>query len=256
MKDPCTVLQSIPGFSGAQLISQLSAGPTNNSYEVEQGSERFVLRIDKTEAASLGLDRRAERDVCELLASEGLGHVPLWFDTDAGIYLRRFLPGKTWTRQDLLSVQKLARLARLLRRLHNLPLAGKPFEPLLAASAYTKQLGTVEAAQVFAELADRHAEIENAPRALCHNDLVCGNILEDRDLMLIDWEYAGTGDPFFDLAVVVQHHDLGLNLARHFLDAYLGRVAVETEVSRLVAQCRFYQTLLILWNLRTESCQA
>ena len=24
--------------------------------------------------------------------------------------------------------------------------------------------------------------------------------------MLIDWEYAGIGDPFFDLAVVVQHH--------------------------------------------------
>ena len=256
MKDPRTVLQSIPGFSGARVISQLSAGPTNNSYEVEKGSERFVLRIDKNEAASLGLDRRAEGEVCELLASEGLGHVPLWFDTGAGIYLRRFLPGRTWTRRDLLSLEKLARLARLLRRLHDLPLAGKPFEPLLAASRYAKQLGTVEAAQVFAELADRHAEIEKAPPALCHNDLVCGNILEDRELVLIDWEYAGTGDPYFDLAVVVQHHGLGAGLARHFLDAYLGRAADETEVSRLAAQCRFYQTLLVLWNLRTESLQA
>ena len=26
--------------------------------------------------------------------------------------------------------------------------------------------------------------------------------------MLIDWEYAAIGDAYFDLAVVVRHHDL------------------------------------------------
>lgn len=255
MRDPYAVLQSIPGFDGARVISQLSAGPTNNSYQVEQGGERFVLRVDKAEAAGLGLDRRAEKAVCELLAREGLGFPPLWFDTDAGIYLRRFLPGKIWTRRDLLRQEKLARLAHLLRRLHNLPPAGKPFEPLQAATRYAKQLGTAQAERLLAELVNRHSEIETAAPVLCHNDLVCGNILEDGDLVLIDWEYAGTGDPFFDLAVVVQHHDLGAGLARHFLGAYLGRVAADIEVSRLAAQCGFYQCLLKLWSLRIKSGQ-
>ena len=160
MKDPLTVLESIPGFTGARVVSQLSDGPTNDSYEVEQGSERFVLRVDKPEAALLGLDRQAENDICEALAKAGLGLPPVDFEPDSGIYLRRFLPGKTWTPHDLRHPQNLVRLACLLRCLHALPLLGKPFKPVQAAVRYADQLGTCEAQQVCAELISRHSEIE------------------------------------------------------------------------------------------------
>lgn len=255
MSNPHTVLESIPGFAGARVLSQLSGGPTNNSFEVEQGGERFVLRIDKAEAAALGLDRQAEKQVCESLARAGLGFPPVWFDTDAGIYLRRFLPGKTCTQRDLHCPEKLTLLALLLRRLHALPPAGKVFEPLEAAVRYADQLGTVEAAHILAELVDRHSGNEYAAPVLCHNDLVSGNILDNGNLSLIDWEYAGIGDPYFDLAIVVQHHGLDTGLSRHFLDAYLGRGGDESEIRRLTEQCRFYQSLLKLWNLRTRPWQ-
>lgn len=250
MKDPVTVLESIPGFAGAQVLSQLSGGPTNNSFEVEQGGERFVLRIDKPEAALLGLDRQAEKDICESLASAGLASPPVYFEPESGIYLRGFLPGKTWTGRDLLSAQNLARLARLLRRLHASPLAGKPFDPLQAAIRYADQLGTPGAERVHAELIDRHSEMEKSTQVLCHNDLVAGNILDGEKLMLIDWEYAGIGDPFFDLAVVVQHHRLKDGLAKLFLDRYLQTEASAADLSRLDNKCRFYQSLLDLWHLR------
>lgn len=250
MKDPGTVLESIPGFAGGQVLSQLSGGPSNNSYEVQQSGERFVLRIDKPEAVGLGLDRHAEKKICVALANEGLASSPVYFDPEAGIYLRRFLPGKTWTGSDLLHPQNLVRLARLLRLLHALPPAGKQFEPLRAAVRYADQLGTAEAEQACAELIDRHSEMEQSTQALCHNDLVAGNILDGERLMLIDWEYAGIGDPFFDLAVVVQHHRLDGGLTRQFLDAYLQAEASTAELSRLETHCRFYQSLLDLWHLR------
>ena len=90
------------------------------------------------------------------------------------------------------------------------------------------------------------------PSALCHNDLVAGNILETdgQGLVLIDWEYAGIGDPFFDLAVVVEHHGVRPPVARGFLATYLGRAAQADEVARLERQCRFYGHLLDLWRLR------
>ena len=69
--------------------------------------------------------------------------------------------------------------------------------------------------------------------------------------MLIDWEYAGVGDPFFDLAVIVQHHGLDNPLARCLLENYLGRRASSGEAEHLSQQCDFYQCLLELWNLRT-----
>ena len=44
--------------------------------------------------------------------------------------------------------------------------------------------------------------------ALCHNDLVHSNIIDGDPVRLIDWEYSAVGDPYFDLAIVVRHHQL------------------------------------------------
>ena len=39
--------------------------------------------------------------------------------------------------------------------------------------------------------------------ALCHNDLLPANILDDNErIWIVDWEYAGMGNPLFDLAGV------------------------------------------------------
>jgi thiamine kinase-like enzyme len=109
-----------------------------------------------------------------------------------------------------------------------------------------------------AALADRAAELhaglagDTATSALCHNDLVCENVVlaQGQGMLLIDWEYAGIGDPYFDLAVVVRHHELGEALAEYFHEAYLQREATERETGRLSRQCAFYACLLELWNLR------
>ena len=108
------------------------------------------------------------------------------------------------------------------------------------------------------DLSDRAGEIlGRAPdtesvNALCHNDLVAENILRvpGRGLVLIDWEYAGIGDPYFDLAVVVRHHGLGDALTQRFLAVYLGRAPDQPEQARLATQCDFYGCLLALWNER------
>lgn len=253
MTDPRAVLGAIPGFADAGIVGRLSDGPTNDSYEVEQGGERFVLRLDRPEAARLGLDRHAEKEVCEAVSAAGLGDAPLRFDTEAGVCLRRFVSGRSWAPSDLQAPGNLDRLAGLLRRLHAVPPVGKDFKPLKAAGRYARQVGTAQAGNLFLEAATAYAQIEPATPALCHNDLVCENILEGDSLTLIDWEYAGIGDPFFDLAIVVQHHGLEEGLARKFLDAYLQREAGPVDRSRLERQCRFYGALLRLWDLRISA---
>ena len=250
MSELQAILESIPGFARAAAVEQLADGPTNLSVRLEQGGRHFVLRVDKPEAASLGLNRAAEREVIETVALAGLGHKPVYFDAAAGIYLRPWIPGVTWTQTDLLNEDNLLRLAVLLRELHAVPPAGIKFKPLLAAGRYAKQLGTAEAGNLFGQIAGLYALIEPGPPAMCHNDLVCHNILEGEALTLIDWEYAGIGDPYFDLAIVVQHHGLSRNLAIHFLAAYLQREPESRDMDRLEKQCRFYAALLRLWTLR------
>ena len=249
VRSPEQALASIPGFAGVRVELQLSDGPTNASFELEQGGDRFVLRIDKPAAAGYGLDRAAELEVIQVLADAGLGESPVYYDAVSGVSLRSFIPGRSWAEADLHNPANLEQLARLLWQVHQLPPVGRNFDPVSSAARYVEQLGTSEAQAVYRDIETEFASLQLADQVLCHNDLVCGNILESDRLMLIDWEWAGVGDPFFDLAVVVQHHGLSGELSLGFLAAYLEREPSVAEVERLDRQCYFYQLLLSLWDL-------
>lgn len=251
-------LTAVPGMSGARVVAMLSDGPTNSSYRVGRGDESFVLRLDKPQTFELGLDRENEKLVCGHVAAAGLAPEPLFFDPAAGIFLRRFLPGRSWRPADLETPENLVRLARLLHRLHGLPPAGRDFDPLAAVLRYAAQLETPEARAIGGRAEGLLAEIDRFPakRCICHNDLVCQNVLqsdppESGSLSLIDWEYAAVGDPWFDLAVVVEHHGLKRSLVPGFLTAYLGRPASDGEMERLSLQRGLYACLLKLWRMRT-----
>jgi len=73
----------------------------------------------------------------------------------------------------------------------------------------------------------------NAP-VPCHNDLLNANFLDDGvRLCIVDWEYAGMGDRFFDLANFSINHDLGEAESAVLLDAYFGEVR-DADVQSLV----------------------
>jgi thiamine kinase-like enzyme len=66
------------------------------------------------------------------------------------------------------------------------------------------------------------APIELRP---CHNDLLNANFIDDgARIRIIDWEYAGMGDPFFDLGNFSINHELTDAEDRILLEAYDGRV--------------------------------
>jgi thiamine kinase len=246
------ILDAIPGFAGARIEAQLSDGPTNASFLLERAGEQYVLRLDKPDALKLGLNRDSENRICKVVADAGLAPEPLHFDPEAGIYLRRYLPGRSWDVSDLSTPDNLRRLARLLSTLHKQPRIGAGFDPLAAARRYSGQLDSERGRSILHDCEDLMKEInEESPLpTLCHNDLVCQNILEGKKLVLIDWEYAGIGNPFFDLAVVARHHGMDEESVRYFLDSYLGRPAAAREIRHLGLQCVFYAGLLELWDLR------
>jgi thiamine kinase-like enzyme len=56
----------------------------------------------------------------------------------------------------------------------------------------------------------------------CHNDLLNANFLDDGAVRIVDWEYAGMGDRFFDLANFSVNHEFGVGDDRRLLAAYFG----------------------------------
>ena len=65
----------------------------------------------------------------------------------------------------------------------------------------------------------------------CHNDLLNANFLDDGAIKIVDWEYAGMGDRFFDLANLSVNNEFGPDEDRKLMSAYFGTVRDEDLAS-------------------------
>src|SRR5207249_8401138 len=107
------------------------------------------------------------------------------------------------------------------------------FVPLRIVEAYLA-LATSRGVEPPAAWEEAHAVGLRIERALldapvdlrpCHNDLLNANFIDDGErIRIVDWEYAGMGDPFFDLGNFSINHELEPEADAIFLEAYAGDV--------------------------------
>lgn len=253
MPDVDAVMAAIPPLAGARVVRQFSAGPVNRSWLLTHGDSQLVLRTDGPLTGPLGLDRRGELDTLTAVSAAGIGPEPVWADPDRGWLVTRYLPGRAWRNADLHDSAQLRRLGDALRQLHALPPAGPLFEPGRIARGYARHIGTGAARKLAVDVEARARDLytNTGPGVICHNDLVCSNIVDSRPLAFIDWEYAAVGDPLFDLAVIVCEHQLSVTETRVLLSAWSGSATPE-QVSRLEAFGQLYDGLAALWRLVVE----
>lgn len=243
--------------TGGTVIQPLRRSPLAHSWLVECAGERAVLRIDQPAAAAMGLERSAEFARLEAVAAAGLGPAPIAADPQRGLLLRRYVEGRVWQAAELWQPTTLERAAALLRRVHGVPVTAPALDLYAAIDRYARLAGP-EASPLAAAAARQLARCRDprAPLVFCHNDPVADNFVAAPgavgQLWLIDWEYSGFNEFWFDLAVVLGHHELPAALAGGFLGAYLGRPAAPGEVQRLADWCTFYASLAGLWVAALE----
>ena len=88
----------------------------------------------------------------------------------------------------------------------------------------------------FDDAHERASRIEAAfasvrRRSSCHNDLLDANFLWGTDVWVVDYEYAGMGNPFFDLANLSINNGLSEQGQVLLLQLYFGRAERWTEPS-------------------------
>lgn len=76
---------------------------------------------------------------------------------------------------------------------------------------------------------------------LCHNDPFPNNFLDDGNVRLIDWEYAGMGDIMFDLSCVCSGYSR--SQSEDFLTQYFGHY--DTDIQHSLEQMNYVVTF---WN--------
>jgi thiamine kinase-like enzyme len=189
----------------------------------------FVLRVGGEDTELLGIDRDAEYTASITAAKLGIGPEVVAFLEPEGYLVTAFISGRPVPPEELRTPESLGRVAALLRAVH----AGKAFpatfDSFRVVETYAdmaRERGT-EVPAVYREAKSLAETIERTRPASaarpCHNDLLNANFIDDGErLRLVDWEYAGMGDRFFDLANFSVNHELGHDDERALLGAYFG----------------------------------
>ncbi|MCB5160976.1 phosphotransferase [Marinomonas algarum] len=232
MTDPDTKVEAIP----------LTDGFSNRVYLIcWRGVSRLVLRIPGTEETIFYIDRAVERIILRHAVSAGLSPDVVWYNA-SGCMASRFVPQPSlaWTVRH--NDNAIRRIASILKQVHALPAKGRYYSVFEVIQQYLNSIANRLSGARFindeAHLESRltlqkeydylvlifhqlRAPEQLLPRVLCHNDINPKNLLmDDADLWVIDWEYAGIGDPLFDLAVVARSHNLDTDQQKHLLYAY------------------------------------
>ncbi|HYM84532.1 MAG TPA: phosphotransferase [Candidatus Dormibacteraeota bacterium] len=225
-------LARLPELAGRDLVlTPLSGGITNRNFLVQpgDGDDRYVIRLAGNDTHLLGISREVEHAATVMAAGVGVGPEVVAFIRPEGYLVTRFIEGGPVSDAAIHRPETVERVADALRRIHEGPAIPGLFIPLRIVEAYRAlavargvpipvEYGLAQASARRIELALLSNPLELRP---CHNDLLNANFIDDgARIRIVDWEYAGMGDPFFDLGNFSVNHGLTPDEDRHLLAAY------------------------------------
>jgi thiamine kinase-like enzyme len=213
-------------------VTPITSGITNANVKVELDGEAFVVRLPGADTELLGIDRRAELEATRAAAAVGVG--PEVVDFVEGCLVTRFVDGEPIPVDDLAREGVLASVVRSIRAIHAAAPVPSTFPVFRVVERY-RDLAAERGVPIPAVYGRAHAlaaRIERAlarnpmPEATCHNDLLNANLLMAGDhVWIVDYEYAGMGDPFFDLGNLSINNGLFDDAQERLLILYLGEVS-------------------------------
>lgn len=222
------------------MVSPLSGGITNHNFKVVLPDRSLVVRVGGAGTEHLGIDRSHEGKTAEIAAKAGISATVLFSDSAAGVLVSEFLDGETLTVESTTTPDVFNRTLVSIRKIHQAPPFPGSFCPFATVRKYhadATNRGVTFPAEVNEALA-LAARIEtalgpNRPQVSCHNDLLPGNFIDDgRRVWIVDWEYAGMGDAFFDLGNFAINLELSDKACGQVIELYFGSASDE-KLARL-----------------------
>lgn len=261
--DQTLVTLGVVRDAGSLTVERLDGGASNENFLVHLAGAVGVLRL----AASVELSDRFNLDrwrgYAAHRAAEAVGVAPalLAVSLPSGHSLVEFIDGEVLEPSAMTAGTNLEDSVRALQRVHRLDIDCGDFDALVeverfAAIARAENLWLPDDIEDLLQLARRIGEAFQSariPALLCHNDVQIANLIRSSDgrLRIIDWEYAGRGNPYFDLAMLANNADLDRAGTARLLTAYFG-VEREPDHARIELE-RFRSALReAMWSVVAE----
>lgn len=268
-------LQSVDIPSFLNLIQMLSAGCgekitavdimpgglTNKNFKVtlESGKD-IALRVAGFGTAKY-INRPAEKHNASLIASIDIAPEIYYYDTKTGSQICEYINADTMHPEDFINNETvLTEAAKIIRQYHDSGFQFKstfsPIDKIMEYLDIIKEHNFTEKYegmdQAIAKLDDiRAAYAKNPPKLVpCHNDTLAENFMYDGSVMrVIDWEYGGMNDPFYDIACVIVENPLDAEKEKVLLKAYVGGEPDELVLAKTLINKFLVTTHWSLWSL-------
>lgn len=234
-------IAKVPFLADSKNIKKtpLSGGITNLNFKIDADGKSYVIRLAGEGTHQLGIKRDVEHAANRAAGLMGIAPEIMYFIEPEGYIVTRFINGKTIPPDVIKQPDYLARVVKKVRLFHKrAPKLNGEFNVFRRVEMLTKvsKANNCKFPFDWDWIMQKTREVEKAllkdpyvPMP-CHDDLLNLNWLEEDvpgeigEIRLLDWEYAGMGDIFFDLANFSHHHRLNEDQVRFFLQEYFGEV--------------------------------
>jgi thiamine kinase-like enzyme len=228
----------------------LGGGITNHNYVVlldggpdQPGGAKYVMRIPG-DGTDIFIDR--EREHLNHVAAAAAGVTPplLYTLEPEKCTVVPFIEGETMHPETLAgNRERLGKVVDVIRAYHDKAAFANQIRVFDMIRQYMDMARDVDAplpADIdwMLRLSDKieQAMSRNVPRPVaCHNDLLSENFILDQagKMWVIDWEYGGMTDPYFDLGDFCVEHPLTDDEERFIITRYCGQM-VPHRYARMV----------------------
>lgn len=231
--DLAAAIAAVPEWAGLEPtdVVLLSAGITNRNFRVDIDGSSFVVRLAGKDTDLVGIDRQREREATQTCARAGVAPEVFGFLPEHRCLITRFVQGSPIPTEDLEREKILSRVVESVRAIHKAPPIPGTFSAFRVVEECHDVAASrgVEAPELYVELLARAHEIESTleaspdPVVPCHDDLLKANFLLDGEhVWIVDYEYAGMGDRFFDLGNLAINNGLSEPAQKMLLRLYFG----------------------------------
>jgi aminoglycoside phosphotransferase (APT) family kinase protein len=236
LDDVIRLARTVPVWADQRVVARpLHGGITNRNFVVTVHDREHVVRIPGERTELLGIDRSHEAEAARRAASLGIGPAVVEELPRVGTLITELVPGVHLEGDPF--EERLEDVVPMLRLFHESgPLNGAfPIHRVVEWHARDATTHGVIPPGSYNRLHQHSRRIEAAfaeapmPLVPCHNDLLPGNVLFSTDrVWLLDFEYAGNNDRFFDLGNLSVNCGLDIEGDERLLQLYFGSVTRPT----------------------------
>ena len=242
----------------------IDEGLTNTSIIFAIDGVDYIYRHPGDGTESI-INRANERTSLEKAKELGIDPTYIYMDIDEGWKISKYVP--EFKEPDYVNFEDSKRIIKVLRDLHAsnvmVDYGLTPYEDACEIEKLLKQKDKNSFNKFEGLKKDIHdlyesVKCDGVRKCFCHGDTYKHNwmLLDNGDVILIDWEYSGYSDPGIDVGYYIIDAMYELEDAKRFIKEYLGNEYTTKLEYHYLAYSALIAYYWFVWAMYRESCGA